>query len=115
MNPSGRPTRLRRAALLLAALLHLLGAAAGPVLHGWTRADPHLAGWSAERSDLSAPHDELACAVCQASSSRAAPGEGPSLVPGPRDALAPPPALPRPHASPGRIRLQARAPPVSIA
>lgn len=115
MKSSGPRPRLRRAALLLAALLHLLGTAAGPALHGWLRADPHHPGWSAERSDLSAPHDELACAVCQATSSRAAPAGGTSLVPAARAALVSPPELPRPHASPGRIRLQARAPPVSIA
>jgi len=115
MNPSGPHPRLRRAALLLAALLHLLGTAAGPALHGWLHPDPHHPGWSAERSDLSAPHDELACALCQVSSSRAAPAEGTPLARPARAALVSPPDVPRLHASPGRIRLQARAPPVSIA
>jgi hypothetical protein len=115
MKPSGPHPRLRRAALLLAALLHLLGTAAAPVLHGWLRPDPHPVGWSAERSDLAAPHDDQACAICQATSGRAAPAEKASLAPAARAALALPSATPRPHASPGTIRLQARAPPVSIA
>jgi hypothetical protein len=115
MKPSGPHPRLRRAALLLAALLHLLGTAAGPVLHGWTRADPHHPGWSAERSDLSAPHDELACALCQAVSGRALPEPG--AVPAVADPA--PPAvfstLPAPRPTLGRIGLRARAPPVSLA
>jgi len=115
MKPSGPHPRLRRAALLLAALLHLLGTAAGPALHGWLRPDPHHPGWSAERSDLSAPHDELACAICQAASGRAAPAEAPSPAPAARAALVLPTEVSRPHPGPRRIRLQARAPPVSIA
>jgi len=115
MKTPGPHPRLRRAALLLAALLHLLGTAAGPALHGWLRPDPHHPGWSAERSDLSAPHDEQACAVCQASSWRAAPAERTSPVPAARAALVVPTELSGPPPSPGRVRLQARAPPVSIA
>jgi hypothetical protein len=115
MKPSAPHPRLRRAALLLAALLHLLGAAAGPALHGWLRADPHLAGWSAERSDLSAPHDEQGCAICQATTTRSAPPEGAALAVPPRAALALPSAVPGLYAASGSIRLQARAPPVSIA
>jgi hypothetical protein len=114
MKPSGPRPRLRRAALLLAALLHLLGTAAGPVLHG-LRPDPHHPGWSAERSDLSAPHDEQACAVCQATSSRAAPPGGASPVPAARAALSLPAEAPGVHLSAGVSRHQARAPPVSIA
>jgi hypothetical protein len=115
MKPSGPHPRLRRAALLLAALLHLLGTAAGPALHGWLRPDPHHPGWSAERSDLSAPHDELACAICQAVSGRAAPAEAPPPGPAARAALVLPTEVSAPRPSPGRIRLQARAPPASIA
>jgi hypothetical protein len=115
MKPSGPHPRLRRAALLLAALLHLLGTAAAPALHGWLRPDPHHAGWSAERSDLSAPHDEQACAICQVASGRAAPAEGSSPVPVARAALALPSEVPGAHPGGGSIRLQARAPPVSIA
>lgn len=115
MNPSGPHPRLRRAALLLAALLHLLGIAAGPALHGWTRADPHHPGWSAERSDLSAPHDELACALCQALSGRAAPEAAAAFAVAAEAGPALSSAVPVPHASPGRIGQRARAPPVSIA
>jgi hypothetical protein len=115
MKPSAPHPKLRRAALLLAALLHLLGTAAGPALHGWLRADPHHPGWSAERSDLSAPHDERACAICQATSTRAAPPEDLAFAPAPRAALALPSAVPGPRPAAGSIRLQARAPPVSIA
>jgi hypothetical protein len=115
MRPSAPHPRLRRAALLLAALLHLLGTAAGPALHGWLQADPHHAGWSAERSDLSAPHDEQACAICQAASGRANPAEGSSPQPSARAAVYLPSAVPDPHSTAGSIRLQARAPPVRIA
>lgn len=115
MNPSAPHPRLRRAALLFAALLHLLGVAAAPALHGWLHADPHPAGWSAERNDLSAPHDEQACAICQAVSGRALPEEGGTAVPPARAGGDLPPATPDPHAHAGTIRLQARAPPVSIA
>jgi hypothetical protein len=115
MKPSAPHPRLRRAALLLAALLHLLGAVAGPALHGWLRADPHLAGWSAERSDLDAPHDDRSCALCQAVSSRALPEEPGIAVPPARPGGDLPPATPNTHAHAGTIRLQARAPPVSIA
>jgi hypothetical protein len=115
MRSSGSHPRLRRAALLLAALLHLLGTAAGPALHGWLRPDPHRAGWSAERSDLSAPHDEQACAICQAVSGRALPAEASAPVPDDRAGAALSSAVPVTRASAGRIRLQARAPPVSIA
>ena len=115
MKPSAPHPRLRQAALLLAALLHLLGAAAGPALHGWLRADPHHAGWSAERSDLSAPHDERACAICQAASTRATPPDDASPAPAPRASLALSSAVPGLRPAAGSIRLQARAPPVSIA
>lgn len=115
MNPSGSHPRLRRAALLLAALLHLLGTAAGPALHGWLRPDPHHPGWSAERSDLSAPHDEQACAICQATSGRALPAEAAAAIPDDRAGVALSSAVPGWRATSARIRLQARAPPVSIA
>lgn len=115
MKPSAPHPRLRRAALLFAALLHLLGVAAAPALHGWLHADPHAPGWSAERSDLSAPHDDRGCALCQAASSRALPEEAGFAVPLPRAGGDLPPATPNTHAHAGSIRLQARAPPVSIA
>jgi hypothetical protein len=115
MKPSGPHPRLRRAALLLAALLHLLGTAAGPALHGWLRADPHHPGWSAERSDLAAPHDEKACAICQATAGRALPTEAAAPVPTALAGRALSSEVPGLRPNPGRIRLQARAPPVSIA
>ena len=115
MNRSGAHTRLRRAALLLAAALHLLGIAAGPALHGWLRADPHLAGWSGQRQEQTLPaHDELACVICQASEGRALATPAAQPVPS-QDAAARPasPEAPLPQA-PARIRVQARAPPVSL-
>ena len=115
MNRSGASSRLRRAALLLAAALHLLGIAAGPALHGWLTADPHLAGWSQQRQEQTLPaHDELACVICQASESRALATPAPSPVLA-REAAARPasPESPLPQA-PARIRVQARAPPVSL-
>lgn len=115
MNRSVTHSRLRRASLLLAALLHLLGVAAAPALHGWLHADPHAPGWSAERSDLSPPHDEQSCALCHAISGRALPEEGGIPIPLARAGGDLPPDLPDSHAHAGSIRLQARAPPVSIA
>ena len=115
MKLSAPHPRLRRAALLFAALLHLLGVAAAPALHGWLHADPHAPGWSAERNDLSAPHDERGCAICQAVSGRALPEEGGMAIPLARAGGDLPPDLPDSHAHAGTIRLQARAPPVSIA
>jgi hypothetical protein len=116
MNRPGAPSRLRRAALLLAAALHLLGVAAGPALHGWLHRDPHLAGWSGQRQEQTLPaHDELACVICQASEGRAL--ATPSALPSAAEPSAASPApsdllLPQ---APARIRVQARAPPVSIA
>lgn len=115
MNRSAKHSRLRRASLLLAALLHLLGVAAAPALHGWLHADPHPIGWSAERSDLSPPHDEQACAICQAVHGRALPEEGGVAIPLADAGGVPLPTPPDSHAHAGSIRLQARAPPVSIA
>jgi hypothetical protein len=112
-----RPTsHLRRAALLLAALLHLLGVAAGPALHGWLRADPHLPGISGERHEaLQAPHDELACVICQAATGNALPsGSASPVLTSPRW-TAPAGRLISLHAAPARSGLNARAPPVSIA
>ncbi|HEX8696042.1 MAG TPA: hypothetical protein VF746_26740 [Longimicrobium sp.] len=105
----------RRVALLLAALLHLLGVAAGPALHGWTRPDPHLPGWSSDREDAPlAAHDELTCVICQAGSGPALPA--PADVPFVREAphTAPVPASAPLRATPGLARTQARAPPVSL-
>ncbi|HYH83605.1 MAG TPA: hypothetical protein VEX86_27670 [Longimicrobium sp.] len=115
MNPSGAPTRLRRAALLLAALLHLLGTTAAPVLHGWLRADPHLPGISGERNELTlAPHDEQACAVCLVAHGRPLPEAAPSPVLTAARAAAPAAPLATLHAAPARSGPNARAPPVSI-
>jgi hypothetical protein len=112
----GAPSRLRRAALLFAAALHLLGIAAGPALHGWLRPDPHQVGWSGERHERTLPpHDELACVICQVSDGRAL------TEPAPPASFAEAAAIPRSsyesslHLAPARIRVQARAPPVSLA
>ena len=115
MSPSGAHTRIRRAALLLAAALHLLGIAAGPALHGWLRADPHLPGWSAQRQEATLPaHDELACVICQASEGRAL-AEPAALPPfADTQAVRPSTSAPSLHPAPARIRVQARAPPVSL-
>ena len=117
MNPSGAPTRLRRAALLLAAALHLLGVAAVPVLHGWFLRDPHPTGWQKQHHEPTLPaHDEQSCAICHAAASHAVAAPAPEL---PFAELAEAASLPAQATllcpSPERIRLQARAPPVSIA
>jgi hypothetical protein len=113
MTLSGPRHRLRQGALLLAALLHLLGTAAGPVLHGWLRPDPHAAGWSAERAGLVAAHDELACGLCQAGTSNALLSAPPLPVPFCAPAL--PEAAPAapPLRSPDGSSLCARAPPAA--
>ena len=116
MNPSGANTRFRRAALLLATLLHLLGAVAGPALHGWLRADPHLPGIRGDRHEvLQAPHDELACVICQAATGSALPAGDASPVLTIARWTAPAARLISLHAAPARSGLNARAPPVSIA
>ncbi len=116
MNPSGAPTRLRRAALLLAALLHLLGTVAAPALHGWLRADPHQPGISGERHEFTLPpHDELACTLCQVAHGAALPEAPASPVLTTARPVAPAPRLTTLHAAPARSGLNARAPPVSIA
>lgn len=115
MNPSGASTRLRRAALLLAALLHLLGTVAGPALHGWLRADPHLPGISGERHEVTLSlHDEQACTLCQVAHGGAVPEApaSPVLTAAPHTVPAAP--LATLHAAPARSGLNARAPPVSI-
>ena len=116
MNPSGPTTRLRRAALLLATVLHLLGTVAGPALHGWWRADPHLPGISGERRELTlAPHDERACVICQVATGRALPVVEASRVLAAAPDAPPSRPLTLPHAAPLRSGPNARAPPVSIA
>ena len=60
---SSPPSRLRRATLLLAALLHLFGAAALPVLHATVEAR-----WAADQEKQGQPvpqHDEQHCVLCQ--------------------------------------------------
>ena len=116
MKPSGPASHLRRAALLLAALLHLLGTAAAPVLHGWLRADPHLPGISGERHEyVTAPHDELACVICQAAASNALPETEASPVLAATRWTAPAARLISLRSAHARSGLNARAPPVSIA
>jgi hypothetical protein len=115
MNPSGAPTRLRRAALLLAAVLHLLGTVAGPALHGWLRADPHLLGISGERHEVTLSlHDEQACTLCQLAHSGAVPESPASPVLTAAPYAVPAAPLASHHAAPARSGLNARAPPVSI-
>lgn len=66
-----RPFRLRQAMLLLAALLHLVGAAAVPALHALLPAAPaatRVATLDPARDDAPSAfvHDETTCVVCQA-------------------------------------------------
>jgi hypothetical protein len=112
---SGVPSRLRRAALLIAGLLHLVSAPAEAVLHGWMHVHPDTPGWSAPRTtDPADPphHHDLVCAICQAVS-RALPPSG--AQPDPADLTPAPPAAPNaPRVAPVALeRAQARAPPVS--
>jgi hypothetical protein len=82
MNGMYGPSRVRRFALLMGMLLHLLGAAAAP-FHVWAPADPSANGASvAERQDDGSslpPHDELHCVICQAAGTLAMPAAGAEL------------------------------------
>lgn len=116
MTRSGPPSRIRRAALLFAAALHLLGLAAGPALHGWLHRDPHPTGWSRQRQEPTLPaHDEQACAICQAGANHAAAAPAAELPLAERAAGFVPAQASSLRPSPARIRVQARAPPASIA
>jgi len=119
-NPCPMPSAharsgLRRAALLLAALLHVWVVGVGPLLHD-LRTAPPAAGWMASHDEQAvAAHDELSCLLCQAMAGPALPAAAGSLaVLAPHSgAPAPASALPQPFraASPTR----ARAPPVPTA
>ncbi len=114
--PTSRPHPVpRRVALLIAALLHLLGVAAGPALHGWNESDPHLPGWSHDRGDaVTVAHDDALCVICQANGPAIAePPQAPLSAASPHDAPAPAPASL--HDTPALVRVRARAPPVSLA
>ena len=116
MTVSGASPTLRRAALLLGALLHLALLVGSPLVHAWLPADPHLPGWSEDRGDVpAAAHDESLCAFCQATGSPALPepDASPAVPFAERATLVSAPASL--HASPRRTRLRARAPPVSVA
>jgi hypothetical protein len=110
----GVPSRLRRAALLVAGLLHLVSVPAEAVLHGWLHTHPDTTGWrSAPDSDPADPphHHDLVCVICQAvSRALPEPGATPDLA----DFAADLPAPPSVHlpASVALARARARAPPV---
>jgi hypothetical protein len=109
----GVPSRLYRAALLIAGLLHLVSAPAEAVLHGWTHTHPQVTGWTAQQTDRADPphHHDLLCAICQAVS-RALPETGsarPLLNAAPALSATPAASLPAPVPL---ARAHARAPPV---
>jgi hypothetical protein len=113
-NRSGVPSRLRKAALLIAGLLHLVSIPAEAVLHGWLHTHPWAPGWSAPpQNDPADPphHHDLVCVICQAvSRALPEPGAAPVLADFAHGLPAVPPAyLP---ASVALDRAQARAPPV---
>jgi len=117
MNQSGRRSRFRSLALALAALLHLFAVPGEVVLHGWLHADPHAPGWSAPRTDHGGTghHHDLDCVVCQVAHSRGLPEPGPIPVPIDRTRVLASAEFVSPPALLARTRVQARAPPVSIA
>ncbi len=91
LRPNSHP--LSRFALLLAALLHLLGAAAGPTVHARlaeSTAAEQRSGDERERPTAPA-HDERSCAVCGGHETPALPEDGwvLALAPAARDAAAP--------------------------
>jgi hypothetical protein len=106
------PGLLRRSALLLAALLHLAGAAVLPALHA-----PELGrtvstvGAPAEAPQAPLAHDELHCAVCQAMGAFVLAAEGSVAVPLPEEHAAPAAVPHRPHLAPRGAASLARAPP----
>ena len=110
--------RLSRASLLLAALLHFLGAAAGPAAHvlpgGAARGPVAGAVVGTERHDTGAPsgHDEFGCMVCQALGAVAAPAAASAL---PVYEVREEPVLAeshQTHVSPRSASTRARAPPL---
>jgi hypothetical protein len=110
MNGMYGPSRVRRFALLMGMLLHLLGAAAAP-FHVWAPADPSANGASvAERQDDGSslpPHDELHCVICQAAGTLAMPAAGAELPIAQADPRVEMPAVR--HALPFRPSSPARA------
>jgi hypothetical protein len=116
MNRIHRPSRTRRAALLIGMLLHLVGAAAIS-FHAWGAAGPATGGPAVaqQHDDGSSlpPHDELHCVVCQAANSLAEPLPGTVVVVAGSDARAETPAspsaLPSRPSAPGRARAPPRA------
>ncbi|HEX8454978.1 MAG TPA: hypothetical protein VF647_23070 [Longimicrobium sp.] len=117
MTAARRPvSAARRAALLLAALLHLTGVAAGPVLHAWAGGATAAASTIEARRD-DAPgvaHDEYSCVLCQVARSHGLPAaahdSGVSVLERAPLVSLPAPALP---ASP-LSRARARAPPATF-
>ncbi len=117
MNTLHGPSRLRRAALLIAALLHVVAAVAGPALHAWSAAGPSQVVVAADRETGSpaAAHDELTCTVCQAANALVLPEPGIAPVPADEASLRAHAAPSPPAAASPRIRLRARAPPAPYA
>ena len=103
---------LRRSALLLAALLHLAGAAALPALHA-SELGPRATTVGAPADAPQAPlaHDELHCVLCQAMGAFVLAAEGSVAVPLPVEHAAPAAASDRPHPAPRGAASLARAPP----
>jgi hypothetical protein len=109
MNGIHGPSRVRRFALLMGMLLHLLGAAAAP-FHVWAPADPSVGVSIAERQDegSSLPaHDELHCVICQAAGTLALPAAGAEMPIAQADPRLETPAVR--HALPFRPSFPARA------
>ena len=116
MRRDGTSSTLRRAALLLAALLHLAGAAALPALHALGGGAGAEAGLVVRARDEapSAPadaHDELDCAVCQALGAAVLLPEGTAPFRVSEEAPAPLPSVPALHAAHRGVSSRARAPP----
>ncbi|HEX2076175.1 MAG TPA: hypothetical protein VHG08_00650 [Longimicrobium sp.] len=110
MNRTHRPSRTRRAALLIGMLLHLVGAAAIP-FHVWGPEGLAAGGATvAERQDDGSslpPHDELHCVVCQAATTMAEPAPGTVILVAESEPRAETPASR--HALPSRPSAPARA------
>lgn len=111
---SGRRLRL---ALLLAALLHVTGAAAGPWLHvdavvRAERVEDARPGIPDDRTPQSPPHDERRCVVCHAITALPLPEAPVRWIAAPPSSFAAPAAA---ESAPGLLLSsprRARAPPV---
>lgn len=114
MRNFGVGPRLRNVLLLAAALLHLAGAAALPVLHAYVQGAPAPSADLVRRDDgaqVPPAHDEQTCAVCHAMGTAALPAHEAAPAPAFETAAALSTAGRTLHAATHDASSLARAPP----